>query len=754
MLLWFVSLHFNPTRALRVLRANTLVPCMDHSEITALNFNIEFTPENRSLAYDLSINVGAQGYVYAEYNIVIYGLTGIIKGVINPCSDDVLKELCPLNTGEIDIQSQVELSKGIVDSLPGIAYTMPNIDAYAIIKVRSIQDGTQLACIRIEVANDRTVSQTSVKWVTAVLSGLGLLVSAVLTYFGSSLTAQHISATSHLMFTYFQSMAIVDMEAIERVPPIASAWCENIAWSVGLVYTKFMQQVFRWYVQATGGTPSTYKIYKTKPVITQRLRRRAEESLNSVVKFGSNYLPARIAEYAGFQSLHNHSPLLTDHSVNPSNATLVTGLAKRSNPLAEEVYVKSSDSLVVYRGIKRFAFDMGIEDTAAVLTSLTMFVFVCICVAVLFFFVYLFFMFMKRRDAEKHYRSRSFAPLLPAVLKGTLLKLLYMAFPSLMIFCMWEWVQSDSAGVIVASVFVFLLAWIVIGINVIRVLIIGRRSIRETGTPAYLLYSHAPTIHKYGFLYVQYDAKYYYFVVVALGYHFVKALFIAFAQSSGKTQGLALFIIELMYLALTSWRRPYMSKSVNIVNIVQQVFITLNAMFYLFYSNLMTQPLAVNGIMGIVQFVLNAIFSLVLLIYIIVFCLLCLIHKNPDSHRARTKDDRLSFIDDKPMMHNAAVELTALGAAAAADHDTEHLSQWLDPGQPVDPFDNKSVCKGAAVYEDANNTTLSLGSQRVAPTYESLPLDRVSSADSQSTVNASSDKQEHGFLEKFHWKKA
>ena len=62
------------------------------------------------------------------------------------------------------------------------------------------------------------------------------------------------------------------MQAVERVPPIASAWSENLAWSMGLIRIQFMQNIFRWYIQLTGGSPTTYFISSTKQVLVQNTR--------------------------------------------------------------------------------------------------------------------------------------------------------------------------------------------------------------------------------------------------------------------------------------------------------------------------------------------------------------------------------------------------------------------------------------------------------------------------------------------------
>lgn len=664
-LIWLTLL--STAFARRIIRATSLVPCMDNSGVQASKFDVTFTPDDRTLAFDVSLDVEVSGTVYADIVLYVYGFRAIHER-IDPCKSSALQQLCPLSTGEIDIISQTQVSGSVVRDIPGVAYTVPNIDAFAIVKVYTNDTDELKACIRADVTNTKTVEQTAVKWVTACLCGAGILVSALLTYIGSSYTSQKIAATSTLLFTYFQSMAIVNMEAVDRVPPIANAWTENVVWSVGLVRATFMQDIFRWFVQSTGGHPATYLIYNTISVLTQRKR-----DLSNV--------PPRVADHYQF---HEETKRLASAA-----APVVTSLTKRANELAKETYAKPNHYLVVYRGIKRVGYSMGIEVTSIVLTSYTIYGFIVFCMVIIFLALWAFFGFMKRKPEvlEKHRHAAQYVPMLSMVLKGIMLKLIMFSFPGVIMFSMWEWVQQDSAAVIVLSVFFFICTLVILCWNVFQVLRIARRSSKETGTAAFLLYSHAPTMHRYGFLYHEYNSRFYYFGALNLLYQFVVLLFIAFSQSSGQTQGLAIFLIELAVLIVVCVYRPWMDRGLNIINILMQIVKTLNAMFYLFFSNLFTQPLEVNSIMGVVYFVLNAAFSCFLLIYIIVVCALMLFRrKHQEADAVNVRDDRMSFISDNVVRQEAAGELAALGQAAQADHEVGDDVDWYKSQE--NPFES------------------------------------------------------------------
>ena len=84
-------------------------------------------------------------------------------------------------------------------------------------------------------------------------------------YFGNSNAASHISANS-LLSLYFQSVVVVSMQAVEESHQLPVLGQENLAWSMGLIRIQFMQNIFRWYIQLTGGSPTTYFISSTKQV--------------------------------------------------------------------------------------------------------------------------------------------------------------------------------------------------------------------------------------------------------------------------------------------------------------------------------------------------------------------------------------------------------------------------------------------------------------------------------------------------------
>ena len=638
---------FQNVLAKRSLKATSLVACMENSQLTSNSFNVTFNPDDRSLHYDLDLTTDIDSYIYADVDVYAYGFK-IITKYVNLCEIN-WKQFCPVHPGRIEIESIEYISKDLVDEIPNIAYQVPDIDAYARVKVYSLNTTDYLACIQVFFSNGKTVSQTGVKWATAIIAGIGLLLSASLSTFGNSIAASHISANTMSLFLYFQSVVVVAMEHVHRVPPIAASWAENLAWSMGLIKINFMQKIFRWYIDATGGTPSLYMTSTTVSVLTQR-------------------------------SL--------DFTIN---------LMKRATNV-----LYGNRNTIIFRGIERLGYAMGIENTSIVATGFTFFV---LCGYVLAGFI-IVVKYSTELCVRLGWLSRTkfqeFRLNWRIILKGALLRYVYIGFTQLTILSCWEFTERDSAAVIVIACLFLILS---IGLMIwsgFRTIFFANKSIQQYDNPAALLYGNEFVLHKYGFFYTMFTATYYWWNIVLLSYVFLKSLFIGFAQASGQTQALAIFILDLAYFIAIVHYKPYLDKPTNVINILICTVNLVNAFLFLFFSDLFGQPYTVSAVMGWIFFILNAAFSFILLMMILAFTGMIIFSKNPDLRFKPAKDDRTSFQrrnvisertdvfkdkfdqDVKPRNNTedaALQELAALGQVAR-DHD-DHWQENFDKGNEI-----------------------------------------------------------------------
>ena len=155
---------------------------------------------------------------------------------------------------------------------------------------------------------------------------------------------------------------------------------------------------------------------------------------------------------------------------------------------------------------------------------------------------------------------------------------------------LWELTQRDSAAEVVLALFYFAAMTVALLWAALKVIRIAKRSVNMHKNPAYILYSDPTALNKWGFLYVQFRATAYYFILPYLAYILSKAVFIAFAQSASTVQAIALVIIEAVALIAVSILRPWMDKKTNAFNISIAAINFLNVIFLLVFTSIFNQP--------------------------------------------------------------------------------------------------------------------------------------------------------------------
>lgn len=405
-----------------------------------------------------------------------------------------------------------------------------------------------------ELSNGKTVDQKGVAWVLAVTSGLALVASAITSGLGHSNTAAHVAANALSLFGYFQAQAFIGMTAVE-LPPIVSAWTQNFQWSMGIIRVGFLQDTATWYQRATGGTPSL--ILSDLGTFSVEVQKRSLRAAYGMVKRGVQ---------VGHQLLKRQSSDSGDTS--------------------------SASSPVIVRGIERVGFRAGIEPTNIFLTGYMFFViFVVGVILGVIAFKYICEALVKSGRLKSN-KFQDFRNGWTTVLKGIMYRIVLIGFPQMVVLCFWEFTRDDSGAEIVLAVFTILTMMGILGWAASKVIRLARRSIAMHKNPAYILYSDPVSLNKWGFLYVQFKATAYFFVVPVLIYILIKGMIIAFGQPSGVAQAIGLLIVEAVWLITISIMTPYMDKKTNAFNISICVINFISAIFLLIFSNVFGQPVS------------------------------------------------------------------------------------------------------------------------------------------------------------------
>lgn len=289
------------------------------------------------MSFDIVGLSSISGHVLAEFEIIAYGINAL-KRTIDPCTSG-LEGMCPMNTGQLKLQSNFPVDPAVVKQIPSIAYGVPDLDGVVRVYINDTDTNTTVACVEAELSNGKTVDQKGVGWATAVIAGLALLASAVTNGLGHSNTAAHVAANALSLFGFFQAQAIIGMTSVP-LPPIVASWTQNFQWSMGLIKVQFLEDICTWYQRATGGTPST--LLSNLNTASVQVQKRSLEATSGLISRG-------------------------------------TGLLPRTNDAS------SAAKTVVVKGIERVGFRAKIEVTNIFLTGLIFFmifvIFTAICVA-------------------------------------------------------------------------------------------------------------------------------------------------------------------------------------------------------------------------------------------------------------------------------------------------------------------------------------------------------------------------------------
>ncbi|KAH8779927.1 hypothetical protein F5883DRAFT_689783 [Diaporthe sp. PMI_573] len=619
---------FSTASADNMLRATSLNACQADSGFSASLFNAVFTPGNESVTVDMAAVSSVEGSIFFDVTLRVYGYPAI-RTTIDPC-ELKMRGLCPMISGKITQEFNVPVAAAATKNIPDVAYTIPDLDASARVFINKTDTRESVACVEVDFSNGKTVDRLAVKWVTSIIIGLGLLAAAVISGLGHSNAAAHLAANTLSLLGYFQSLAIIGLTGV-HMPPIVQAWTQDFMWSLGIIRIGWMQRVFTWYQRATGGEPATLLDYLTRTSVQVQKR-----------------------------------------SLGSAEGAFDSAITKRAN------LHLGTGSYVVY-GIQRAAFRAKIESTNVFMTSLAFFyclaAFIIIAAAAATAILQLG---IKQKWTESE-RALDLCSSWLNTLKGILLRVTLIAFLPLTIFSLWELTQVDSPAEVVLAVFCFCSVFATLGWAAFKIISIARHSMATHQNPAHLLFSDPQFLGRWGFLYTQFRASASYYILPVLAYTIVKGAFVAFGQHVGAVQAIAFILIEIAALASASILRPWMDKSTNSFNIAISVMNALNAIFLLIFTDLFGTPAVIAGVAGVVLFIANAAFSLVLLIMIIASSILFLCRKNPDNRYRLMDDDRVSLMKSRTQV-DRTYELDTLAATARGDE--------LDPvnlGRPMSP---------------------------------------------------------------------
>jgi hypothetical protein len=139
-------------------------------------------------------------------------------------------------------------SLGVSSRIPGVAYKIPDLEAFAQLTLVETTTGIMKACVQSTLSNGWSTHQLAVEWSTGGLALLGLLSALLQSHSPDALAPYRLLD----LFYLYQSIATTSFLNL-NYPSVYRAFALNFAWAMGLFASATMQQSINDMRHLTGG---------------------------------------------------------------------------------------------------------------------------------------------------------------------------------------------------------------------------------------------------------------------------------------------------------------------------------------------------------------------------------------------------------------------------------------------------------------------------------------------------------------------
>ncbi|ESK92979.1 integral to membrane protein [Moniliophthora roreri MCA 2997] len=587
--------------------------CRPPESLLVQQFDVTYFAKNHSVSFnitaatvipnlDVTANLFLNAYGMKPVNLTLDFCT-ILDGA-----------LCPLPIHDFSGHASLTIPDEFSDRIPGIAYKIPDLEAFAQLTLTERGTGDVKACVQATLANGWSTHQPAVEWTIG-----GITLATFLVALWQSRSPNTILPFRLLdMISFYQSIASSAFLSI-NYPSLYRSFTLNFGWSMSLFTTRSaaVQFAINDMRARTGGGLANSTTNSAVGLVNRKLSpfndfAAASPVQQSMTEISSSYY-SRIYNAAGnyTQPLAKSIPLRQ--------------LAADSNAVQT---VTEDSSNVLQAGIPIYVNSLHIATANAFMT-----VFICalvlIGIALFIFglaFAVLFVMerFNLGQDDTRLKLRYSCTPLIRA---WSLRLALIMFFP-IVLFALYQWTLDDSWLSVLLSVISFIA--IMAGISYVFFLIF--RQVRRSDTSA--LYSTTGFLQSHGPVYAQYrNARYYFFLVFIIG-AFLKALFIAAAKSNGLAQVILIILVEISTFVALLTLRPHKTRGGD-------VFSSFLTVIRIICAGLLFAFVESFGVQPIPRVVIGAVIAVIFSVSIIIIVINLIL--NLGSRRLGRKKD-----DDKP----------------------------------------------------------------------------------------------------------
>ncbi|EHA54827.1 hypothetical protein MGG_15749 [Pyricularia oryzae 70-15] len=697
--LGIIALALQGVAAEDILKTSGFSNCGTTATVEVKKMEITYNASNKTVVFDISGTSSKIQNVTASLDVTAYGQS-VFSNKFNPCSAATfVSQLCPVPAGTFSARGSQVIPAQFADAVPAIAFQVPDIAALATLELKSLDSGSNVACIRSQVSNGKTANVPAVSYVAASVAGAALVMTGVSAMGaavaggsgaaagGSAAGFGTVSPSFTEVFGWFQGLAMDGMLSV-AYPQVYRSFSKNFAFSTGLVPWTQLQVAIDDFRGMTGGNLTADSV---------------EALRNTTLVFDDGSIQAPHSNVVKVKRAFDDLVMLAARQIETSINTTAPASGQENSGMPDNLRTTVT-------GIQAYVNQLSIPSANTFMTVLLIvaIAIVAIAVGILLFKLILEFwaLFGNFPKSLIGFREHYWGSIARAI--TSLILLLYGVW---VLYCIFQFTHGDSwAAKTLAGVTLALFTGVLLFFS-FKIWYTARQLKQAEGS-ASGLYDQKSIWVKYSMFYESYKKDYWWLFVPTIVYLFAKGVCIAMGDGHGRVQTISLLCIEAVMLAMLLWNRPYERKSGNIINVIIAVVRVLSVVVILVFVQEFGVTQTTQTVAGVVLIVIQSTLTGVLAILIAWNAIIACCKANP--HRKRRKelekmrdadtltplDARNSLLLDRPKTEGKdssatfAVANTALDEKSALAPPRAMPERHLSPG-PRSPYPSERQPAGS-----------------------------------------------------------
>ncbi|MCJ1310822.1 hypothetical protein MMC25_004489 [Agyrium rufum] len=651
-----------------VLSSNGFTNCLSNAAITVNNANIQYVKSTGFLTFDVSGTSEKTQNVKATLIVSAYGKQ-VYSNSFDPCGTNPhVAELCPVPAGNFFAQGNETLPPSAVSQIPSIAFSVPDLDGQATIKLTSTDTGEDVACVDTSVTNGKSVQVPAVSYIAAGIAASALALSGLTAFANAGHAGGHSSQPSFsTVMLWFQGVTFNGMMSVQT-PAVYRKFTQNFAFSTGLISWNQMQNSIDTFRSKTGGnlTNDNVKYLQNATLAhTDGTSNQTTFDKRSIELFSNTLLEIRqVSAGIGGETTGQNSS-----GGNSNNQKVIHAV----------------------HGIQGYVEELSIPQANTFMTVLLVFAIViaAITLGILLLKVILetwalFGSFPKRLTS---FRKRYWI-----TLGKTITNLILLLYGVWVLYCIFQFTHGDSWAAKTLAGITLGLFTSVLGFFTFRIWQIAHQAKKLQGD-ASELYQNKENWIKYSIFYDNYKQGYWWLFMPVIIYMFAKGCVLAGGDGHGLAQTVGQLVIESLMLMLLLWSRPFATGYGNWINVIIQVVRVLSVVCILVFVEQLGISQTTKTVTGVVLIAVQSVLTAVLAILIAVNALINCCRENP--HRKRRKEaeklnrdlDNLTPLDARNSLLLNSLDRKDTKSSVTASHGRQISMNMFNGRQGYDPVD-------------------------------------------------------------------